>query len=43
MHPDLSGSVGKHPVPICQFYTKHGIRQVLLDHTFNFYSFFLSH
>ena len=43
VHPDLSGRMGEHPVPICQFYTKHGVGQVLFYYTLYFYSFFLSH
>ena len=43
MHPDLAGRMGEHPVPVSQFYTKHGVGQILFDHSFNFYRFLLSH
>ena len=36
MHPDFAGRVGEHPVPICQFYTKHRVGQVLFNRAFNF-------
>jgi hypothetical protein len=43
VHPDLAGSVGEHPVPVSQFYTKHGVGQILFHRTFYFYRFLLSH
>lgn len=43
MHPDLAGRMGQHPVPICQFYTKHGVWQILFNRAFNLNRLFLCH
>jgi len=43
VHPDFAGRMGKYSVPICQFYTKHRVWQILFYRTLNLNRLFFRH
>ena len=43
VHPNFSGRMGQNSVPICQFYTKHRVWQILFYRAFNLNRLFFRH